>query len=50
MTEYLTGGNYFKTETRKQNLARARVQLVMCLQMQKSYPDMVAIVKKYLRG
>lgn len=49
LTEYLTGEPvYFQPAYETQNLDRARVQLLMCLQMQKSYGDMVSIVKKHL--
>lgn len=49
MTEYLSGNNvYFQTSYPQQNLDRARVQLLLCLQMQKQYPRMVEIVKNHL--
>lgn len=49
LSEYLSGRNlYFKTTYPDQNLDRARVQLLMCLQMQKAYPQMVGVVKKHL--
>lgn len=49
LTEYVLGENiYFQTEYPAQNLDRARVQLLMCLQMQKAYPKMVETVRRYL--
>ncbi len=48
LTYYLTGKSDFKIDYPIQNLDRARVQLLLCLQMQKQYADMCAIVKKHL--
>ncbi len=45
MTDFLMGDRYFKAEYPAQNLNRARVQLLLSMQIQKAYPQLCQIVK-----
>ncbi len=47
LTDYLQGDTYFKIHREGHNLDRARTQLKLVAEMEKSWDEMVAIVKKY---
>ncbi len=44
LTDYLEGNVYFKTDYPEQNLVRARVQLLICAQVEKNYNRMCEIL------
>ncbi|MBQ8528701.1 MAG: ROK family protein [Clostridia bacterium] len=47
LTDYLSGDTYFRTSRPRHNLDRARNQFKLVSDMEKSLPEMHAIVKKY---
>ncbi|MFT4145878.1 MAG: aminoglycoside phosphotransferase family protein [Mobilitalea sp.] len=47
LTDYLQGDTYFRIHREGHNLDRARTQLKLVTEMEKSWDEMTAIVKKY---
>lgn len=50
LTDYLEGNHYFNIEYPDQNIVRARVQLLICAQVEKNYNNMCSILVNAAKG
>ncbi len=50
LTDYLSGDVYFKTSSPKQNLLRARSQILLVKEMEEQLPQMTEIIKNLYKG